>query len=119
MKSLASDKQIGSKKKGEEENDLDVEALLDDLKHNILQVCAIHPDIGKDLQELKGKQPINILHEIELEINTNIKEMSYIINNKDEPSWKELVRNQEIIRKEVNFNERKKLKDEAERIIKL
>jgi len=49
-------------------------------------VYANIPNSGKDLNEMAGKNPINILHEIELDINTNIKTIDYILrkDTKDE-----------------------------------
>lgn len=55
MSNTQNDKQKNSKKKGEEEEELDVDGLLDDLKYNIIQVYANLPDSGKDLTEMAGK----------------------------------------------------------------
>jgi len=85
------------------------------LKTNIIGVYANLPNNGKDLHEMAGKQPINILHEIELDINTNIKTIEYIFKV---PKWEPLLQKQEGLRQTARFEERKKQRDDQERIEK-
>lgn len=56
------------------------------------------------------------MHEIELDINTNMKIIDYIW--KKEPSWYKLVQEQEANRQTARFEERKKQRDAQDRIIK-
>jgi hypothetical protein len=97
LKNTANDKNKNAKKKNEEEEELDIDGLLDELKTNIIAVYGNLPNSGKDLNEMAGKQPINILHEIELDINNNIKTIDYILNyekkrHEDEGPWYNLVK---------------------------
>jgi len=79
MKTSAQDK-TKKKKKDEEEEEPDIDALLNDLKQNIIKVYSHGPNsYGKDIHEMQGKDPINILHEIEMDINNNIKTIDYVV----------------------------------------
>ena len=51
-----------AKKKPDEEEELDVDGLLDDLKANIIEVYRNLSDNPQDLKEMEGKSAINILH---------------------------------------------------------
>ena len=80
----STEKTAAQKKKADEEEELDVDALLEDLKQNMINVYGYLPASGgKDLQELQGKEATNILHEIELDINNNIKTIKYIFEKPD------------------------------------
>ena len=78
MSTSANTKKPTKNKKADEEEEINVDGLLDELKANIIKVYANIPNSGKDLKEMAGKNPINILHEIELDINTNIRTIDYI-----------------------------------------
>lgn len=59
---------------------------------------------------MAGKNPINILHEIELDINDKIKTIDYILNKPaaDNKDWYKLVQSMENQRSTARFEERKK-----------
>ena len=59
---------------------------------------------------MAGKNPINVLHEIELDINDKIKTIDYILNKPavDNKDWKKLVQSMENQRSTARFEERKK-----------
>ena len=72
---------------------------------------------------MAGKQPINILHEIELDINNNIKTIDYIVKKdklptQEEGPWYNLVKRQEAARKNARQEEQKRERDKQERIVK-
>lgn len=62
MKNTQKDKTQLAKKKTEEEEELDVDALLDELKENIIEVYRNLSSSPQELKEMEGKNPINILH---------------------------------------------------------
>jgi len=93
-----------SKKKDEEDEEVDINHLMDDLKAHILMVYGFKDTTGQEYQELAGKSALHILHEIELVINNNINTIKYIMKTPDDP-WYELVRKQEIERKTARFEE--------------
>jgi hypothetical protein len=129
LKTSAGDKQKNKKKKDEEEEEPDIEALLYELKQNIIKVYQHGPNsYGRDIGEMQGKDPINILHEIEMDINNNIKSIDYVfkkdatINDKGEilknGPWYDLVKVQEGKRWTERFEESKRQRDEQDRIVK-
>ena len=75
---------------------------------------------------MQGKQPINILHEIEIDLSDNMRQIDYILRkDKKDPSnddeigpYYKLVQSQEQERQTARFEERKRQRDELDRVVK-
>ena len=117
--------QLAAKKaKGDEEQDVNIDQLIDDLKKDIF-----HAYYNKDYRlgeeaDLESKSAIQLLHEIELKVVTKMNEIEYIQNAEKHCSqeekhsraaWLKILEKQEAARKEARFNEQKRIRDEAER----
>ena len=92
-----SEKKKSSKKKKDEEQEVDVNKLMDEIKVNILNVYGIKDTSSQEYMELSQKSALQLLQDIELEINSNITKIKYIMKmqdngeaNKDDP-WYKLV----------------------------
>ena len=131
MASTASQKQSAApshskKKQLEEEADVNIEHLMEDLKKDIALVYHNKDYSLGDTTDLNSKQAIQLLHEIELKIDTYIKEIGYIMNpdpvnlaNPINNSWNAKVHKEEKERKTKRFEDQKKERENLEREKKL
>ena len=80
---MASTANENKKKNQDEEPEPDYTKLLDDIKEKIIEVISVRDSKDTADSDLHAKSAIQILHEIELNIDTFMKELQYIHKGKE------------------------------------
>jgi len=99
------------KKKKDENPEPNYNQLMDELKHEIINVYP-----AKETQndsDIHAKQAIQILHEIEIKINNYVKELQYIHmhGNNEKDDWVKKILYEEKARKDKRFADQKRQKE--------